>query len=99
MAEEARSLEDLKSALQDAGSDIVPEAPEEEVLAEPKIDEHGRAYATGKRKNAIARVWIKPGSGKITVNGRDQEVYFARPVLRMMMPSRSKPLSASTSTT
>lgn len=85
MAEEARSLEDLKSALQDAGSDIVPEAPEEEILAEPKIDEHGRAYATGKRKDAIARVWIKPGSGKVVVNGRDQEVYFARPVLRLLI--------------
>ena len=45
----------------------------------------GRAYATGKRKNAVARVWIKPGTGKITVNGRDQEIYFARPVLRMML--------------
>ncbi|XBQ15777.1 MAG: 30S ribosomal protein S9 [Oceanicaulis sp.] len=85
MAEQARSLEDLKSALQDAGSEIVPEAPEEEIVAEPKIDEHGRAYATGKRKNAIARVWIKPGNGKITVNGRDQDVYFARPVLRMVI--------------
>jgi small subunit ribosomal protein S9 len=50
-----------------------------------KLDKQGRAYATGKRKNAIARVWIKPGRGKITVNGRDQEVYFARPVLRMMI--------------
>jgi len=50
-----------------------------------KIDKFGRAYATGKRKNAIARVWIKPGKGTITVNGRDQEVYFARPVLRMMI--------------
>nr|WP_308469385.1 30S ribosomal protein S9 [Glycocaulis alkaliphilus] len=49
------------------------------------MDEHGRAYATGKRKNAIARVWIKPGAGKIVVNGREQEVYFARPVLRMML--------------
>ena len=49
------------------------------------IDAQGRAYATGKRKNAIARVWIKPGKGKITINGRDQEVYFARPVLRMMI--------------
>ena len=49
------------------------------------VDAQGRAYATGKRKNAIARVWIKPGSGKITINGRDQEVYFARPVLRMMI--------------
>ena len=49
------------------------------------IDAQGRAYATGKRKNAIARVWIKPGKGQITVNGRDQEIYFARPVLRMMI--------------
>jgi small subunit ribosomal protein S9 len=52
---------------------------------EPVRDAQGRAYATGKRKNAVARVWIKPGKGKITVNGRDQEVYFARPVLRMMI--------------
>ena len=52
---------------------------------EPIIDKHGRSYATGKRKNAIARVWIKPGPGKITVNGRDVETYFARPVLRMMI--------------
>ena len=50
-----------------------------------KLDSLGRAYATGKRKNAIARVWIKPGSGKITINDRDQESYFARPVLRMMI--------------
>ena len=53
--------------------------------AEPKIDSQGRAYATGKSKNAIAKVWIKPGKGTITINGRDQEVYFARPVLRMMI--------------
>jgi small subunit ribosomal protein S9 len=53
--------------------------------AEPKIDALGRAYATGKRKNAIAKVWIKPGKGTITINGRDQEIYFARPVLRMMI--------------
>ena len=52
---------------------------------EPKLDAQGRAYATGKRKNAIAKVWLSPGSGKITINGRDQEVYFARPVLRMMI--------------
>jgi small subunit ribosomal protein S9 len=52
---------------------------------EPKIDAQGRAYATGKRKNAVARVWIKPGKGRITINGRDQEIYFARPVLRMMI--------------
>ena len=58
---------------------------EETIVREPKIDAQGRAYATGKRKNAIARVWIKPGKGQITINGRDQEVYFARPVLRMMI--------------
>jgi len=52
---------------------------------EPKLDKHGRAYATGKRKNAVARVWLKPGRGLMTINGRDQEVYFARPVLRMML--------------
>jgi len=50
-----------------------------------KIDAQGRAYATGKRKDAIARVWLKPGSGKITINGRDQEVYFARPSLRLVL--------------
>src|ERR1700742_3494403 len=60
-----------------------PEA--ETVVREQQIDAQGRAYATGKRKNAIARVWIKPGKGQITINGRDQEVYFARPVLRMML--------------
>jgi small subunit ribosomal protein S9 len=49
------------------------------------IDKYGRAYATGKRKNAVARVWVKPGSGKITINDRDQTAYFARPVLRMMI--------------
>jgi small subunit ribosomal protein S9 len=52
---------------------------------EPVRDAFGRSYATGKRKNAVARVWIKPGKGKITINGRDQEIYFARPVLRMMI--------------
>ena len=57
----------------------------EAATAEPKRDQFGRAYATGKRKNAIARVWIKPGKGSITINDRDQEVYFARPVLRMMI--------------
>jgi small subunit ribosomal protein S9 len=59
--------------------------PEAAAPAEPKIDAQGRAYATGKRKNAIARVWIKPGKGSITINGRDQAIYFARPVLRMMI--------------
>ncbi|MDQ2101292.1 30S ribosomal protein S9 [Azospirillum isscasi] len=61
-----------------------PAAASAEDIA-PKLDAQGRAYATGKRKDAVARVWIKPGSGKIVINGRDQEVYFARPVLRMMI--------------
>ncbi len=55
------------------------------IVREPKIDAQGRSYATGKRKNAVARVWVKPGSGRITVNGRTVEVYFARPVLRMLI--------------
>jgi small subunit ribosomal protein S9 len=59
--------------------------PEAAVPAEPKIDAQGRSYATGKRKNAVARVWIKPGSGKLLVNGREGAVYFARPVLRMII--------------
>jgi small subunit ribosomal protein S9 len=53
--------------------------------AKPKLDAQGRAYATGKRKNAVARVWVQPGTGKITVNGRDSPIYFARPVLRMLI--------------
>ncbi|MBL4615763.1 MAG: 30S ribosomal protein S9, partial [Magnetovibrio sp.] len=66
-----------------AGADAGETAPAAPV--EPKIDAQGRSYATGKRKNAIARVWIKPGNGKITVNGREVETYFARPVLRMII--------------
>ena len=58
-----------------------PEAP----LREQQLDKFGRAYATGRRKDAVARVWLKPGSGKITINGRDQEVYFARPTLRLVI--------------
>jgi small subunit ribosomal protein S9 len=54
-------------------------------LREQEIDAQGRAYATGRRKDAVARVWLKPGSGKITVNGRDQETYFARPTLRLVI--------------
>ena len=76
MAETLNSLADL------AGSANAQEAAPIHVQ---KIDKLGRAYATGKRKNAVARVWIKPGSGKVTVNGRELEVYFARPVLRMMI--------------
>jgi small subunit ribosomal protein S9 len=51
----------------------------------PQLDELGRAYATGKRKNAVARVWIRPGNGRIAVNGRESAIYFARPVLRMII--------------
>jgi small subunit ribosomal protein S9 len=55
------------------------------VLRERQVDAQGRSYATGRRKDAVARVWIKPGSGKVTINGRDQDVYFARPTLRLVI--------------
>ena len=61
------------------------QAPGAQGDGQPKVDAQGRAYATGKRKNAVARVWIKRGNGRITVNGRDSPVYFARPVLRMLL--------------
>ncbi|MGC6475501.1 MAG: 30S ribosomal protein S9 [Parvibaculales bacterium] len=77
------TLENLDEAIAGDAPATPTEAPA--TPAEPKIDEHGRAYATGKRKNAIARVWIKPGNGKITVNGREEERFFARPVLRMIL--------------
>ena len=80
MAADAHSLADLKSAL--GGSTPVET---EDAPREPKIDAQGRSYGTGRRKNAIARVWIKPGNGKITVNGRDGENYFARPNLRQVL--------------
>ena len=55
------------------------------VLREQQLDKYGRAYATGRRKDAVARVWLKPGTGKIVINGREQEVYFARPTLRLII--------------
>ena len=76
MAESMQTLEDLGT--------LKPAAPEAPKYVQ-KIDKQGRAYATGKRKNAVARVWVKPGSGKITVNTRTIEVFFARPVLRMLI--------------
>ncbi|MEM6414856.1 MAG: 30S ribosomal protein S9 [Pseudomonadota bacterium] len=76
------SLEDLKDAAAEAG---VVDAVEDAPLPEPKIDELGRAYATGKRKTAVARVWIKPGSGRITVNKKDHAEYFGRAVLQMII--------------
>ena len=80
---------DSYSATEDAaGSDEAPayEAPRPTMpLRQQEIDAQGRAYATGRRKDAVARVWLKPGSGKITINGRDQQVYFARPTLRLVI--------------
>ena len=76
MAESMQSLDQL--------SQLKPAAPETPKYVK-KVDKQGRAYATGKRKNAVARVWIAPGTGKITVNGRDSPIYFARPVLRMLL--------------
>lgn len=82
MTNETQRLTDLKD-LGDATKTVVQ--PVAAPKRERQVDAQGRSYATGKRKDAIARVWIKPGSGKITVNGRDSAVYFARPVLRMMI--------------
>ena len=82
---ELTSVEDAAPAPEaEAGPPAAPQAPPAP-LREQQLDKQGRAYATGKRKNAVARVWIKPGKGAITINGRDQEIYFARPVLRMMI--------------
>jgi small subunit ribosomal protein S9 len=80
MTDEIKSLDDLKDAVE-----TVEVAAEPVITREPVRDELGRSYATGKRKDAVARVWIKPGSGKVTVNGRPIETYFARPVLRMVL--------------
>jgi small subunit ribosomal protein S9 len=86
-----QGLANLRQAMQTAArppaaaaspTAAMPVAP---IDVQPKIDEQGRSYATGKRKNAVARVWIRPGNGKIEINGRDSPVYFARPVLRMLL--------------
>jgi len=84
MADLQQPLSGLREALQSAQAGQQQPAPTPSE-AKPRLDAQGRAYATGKRKNAVARVWIKPGSGKITVNGRDSPIYFARPVLRMLL--------------
>ena len=87
MSEETvTDLADLGAVIGDAVSDT-PAAPAAPTmpLRDKIVDAQGRAYATGRRKDAVARVWIKPGSGKITVNGRDQDVYFARPTLRLVI--------------
>ena len=86
----ATDLADIKDVVDDApaadaasgeGETAAPTMP----LREQELDGQGRAYATGRRKDATARVWLKPGTGKITVNGKDQEVYFARPTLRLVL--------------
>ena len=77
MAETMQSLDQLSA--------LKPAAAPEPAKYVQKLDKQGRAYATGKRKDAVARVWIKPGAGKIVINTRDIEVYFARPVLRMLI--------------
>ena len=77
MAETVNSLEDLGS--------VVSAAQAAAPVYEQKLDKQGRAYATGKRKNAIARVWVRPGSGKIVVNDKEFAKYFARPVLQMIL--------------
>ncbi|MGF1610555.1 MAG: 30S ribosomal protein S9 [Kiloniellales bacterium] len=81
MAEETQSLTDLSQLGEAAGM----AAPGEAEQRQPQLDAQGRSYATGKRKDAVARVWLKPGSGRMTVNGRELEIYFARPVLRMVI--------------
>ncbi|MGC8536915.1 MAG: 30S ribosomal protein S9 [Rhizomicrobium sp.] len=83
MADEVKSFSDLKSTLIKAPT---PETQAEKAQSShPNRDAFGRAYATGKRKDAVARVWIKPGRGVITVNGKEEKLYFARPVLRMIL--------------
>lgn len=83
MAQEAKSLDDLGT--------LKGAAPEAAPVHVQKLDAHGRAYATGKRKDAVARVWLKPGRGQITVNKKDFKQYFARPVLQMLL---QQPLAA-----
>ena len=78
-------MADTINSLEDLGTSTVATAQPAAPVHVQKLDAQGRAYATGKRKNAIARVWVKPGSGKIIINGRDFSAYFARPVLQMIL--------------
>jgi small subunit ribosomal protein S9 len=84
MADETRTLADLKDALGEDGAVDGAVEISSDGLPEPKIDQYGRAYGTGRRKESVARVWIKPGSGKLTVNGKAVTEYFARPNLQML---------------
>ncbi len=76
-----------EAAAEGEAAPLAPPAPPSTpaILREKQVDAQGRSYATGRRKDAVARVWLKPGSGKVTVNGRDQETYFARPTLRLVI--------------
>lgn len=78
-------MTDTSNSLQDLGALTGAPSAQPVKAVEPKIDAQGRSYGTGRRKEAVARVWIKRGTGKIIINGRDQEQYFARPVLRMVI--------------
>ncbi len=84
-AQPAPAAEAADAAPAEAAPTPPPPAQSEAPLREQQLDKFGRAYATGRRKDAVARVWLKPGSGKIEVNGRDQETYFARPSLRLVI--------------
>ena len=81
MAEDIKTLDDLKSAVSGTPAAATAAAP----AREAKRDDLGRSYATGKRKDAVARVWVRPGSGKVVVNGKPINEYFARPVLQMIL--------------
>ncbi|MFS4439040.1 30S ribosomal protein S9 [Paracoccaceae bacterium GXU_MW_L88] len=87
MAEDIKSLDGLKDAVNEnaAANGAEVESNEYRAPTEPVRDELGRSYATGKRKDAVARVWVKPGKGNVTVNGKEMDKYFARPVLQMLI--------------
>ena len=80
-----RTLTDFAELAAVATGTTAPDRPAEETSNEPQIDEHGRSYATGRRKDAVARVWIKPGAGNMVINGREISRYFARPTQQMMI--------------
>ena len=84
LAELAEGQAPAEAPAEEGAAPVAPQAPAAP-LREQQLDKQGRAYATGRRKDAVARVWLKPGTGKIVINGRDQEVYFARPTLRLII--------------
>jgi small subunit ribosomal protein S9 len=83
--ETVTDLKDLAGAVDTPEAAAPAEAANDAPKREKKVDEHGRAYGTGRRKDAVARVWVKPGSGKVTVNGRDQSIYFARQTQQLIL--------------